>query len=143
MNPEVGTILGLTAQKIAQGFGEQGAAFAAGQAGLIGLMLGMSAAEYERAADIRVAENADLRALFAELAADIPDAALRGKLEAAAAAKDESLRISVLNAANDALRRLLTDAMVDAEGRGAKAGERRIWTVLQAMAARRVVPLGG
>jgi len=142
MNPEVGTILGLTAQKIAQGFGEQGAAFAAGQAGLIGLVLGMSAAEYDRAAEVRVAENADLRALFAELAKDAPDAVLRGKLETSASSKDESLRISALNHANDALRRLLTEAMIDAESRGAKASERRIWTVLQAMAARRVVLLG-
>ena len=142
MKPDVGTILALTAQRIAQGLGGEGAAFAAGQAGLIGLMLGMSAAEYDRAADIRVAENADLRTLFAELAPEVADAALRVRLEAAAGSKDASLRISALNDANDALRRLLTEAMIDVEARGAKQSERRIWAVLQAMAARRVVPLG-
>ena len=37
MKPEVGTILGLTAQKIAMGLGEQGAAFAQGTVGLIAM----------------------------------------------------------------------------------------------------------
>ena len=141
MNPEVGTILGLTAQRVAMGLGDQGAAFAAGQVGLIGLMLTLSAVEYDRAADIRATENADMRALFGELASDVPDTVLRDKLDAAAKSKDESLRISALNVSNAAHRLLLDEALIDAESRGDKAGERRIWAVLQAMAARRVVQL--
>ena len=142
MNPEVGTILGLTAQNIAAGLGEHGAAFAAGQAGLIGLVLGMAAQEYDRAAEIRVAENADMRELFAALASAVPDTALRAKLQAAPKETDASLRISALNSANCALRRLLIEAQIDAETRGARDAQQRIWAVLQAMAARRVVPLG-
>jgi hypothetical protein len=142
VKPDVGTILGLTAQRIAAGIADQGAAFAAGQAGLIGLMLGMSAAEYDRAADIRATENAELRALFAEIARDMADGALHAKLEDAAKTTDASLRVSVLNDANYALRLVLDEALIDAEARGAKASERRIWTTLQAMAARRIVPLG-
>jgi hypothetical protein len=142
MNPEVGTILGLSMQKIAGGVGDEGAAFAQGTVGLIGLMLNMAAKEYDRGADIRFAENSDLRALFAERAPDVADAALRAKLETAAAAKDGSLRISALNESNYALRRLLTALQIYAEEHGARDAERHIWAVLKAMAARRLVPLG-
>ena len=142
MNPEVGTILGLSMQRIAGGIGDQGAAFAAGTVGLIGMMLNMSAKEYDRAADIRFAENNDMRALFGSLAPGVADTALKAKLEAAAKSKDESLRISALNESNYALRRLLTEAQIDAEEHGARDAERRIWAVLKAMAARRLVTLG-
>jgi hypothetical protein len=142
MSPDVDTILGLTAQKIAMGFGEHGAAFAAGTVGLLGMMLALSAKEYDRGADIRFTENADLRALFGELAGGVREAGLKGRLETAAAARDESLRISALNANNYVLRRLLTELQIDAETRGDAGAERRIWAVLKAMAARRLVPLG-
>ncbi|HXC56957.1 MAG TPA: hypothetical protein VNU97_16780 [Rhizomicrobium sp.] len=142
MSPEVGTILGLTTQKIASGFGADGAAFAAGTAGLLAMVLSLSAKEYDRAADIRCAENNDLRALFAALAPGVRDAALKAKLEDAAAAKDASLRISALNESNYALRRLLTALQIDAEDNGARDAERRIWAVLKAMADRRLVQLG-
>jgi hypothetical protein len=142
MSPEVGTILGLSAQKIATGIGEQGAAFAAGTAGLLGLVLSMSAKEYDRAADIRFAENNDIRALFSELAPGVRDAALKAQLDAAAAAKDASLRISALNDSNYALRRLLTALQVDAEDRADAKAKARIWTVLKALADRRFVSLG-
>jgi hypothetical protein len=141
MSPEVDTILALSAQKIALGFGEHGQAFAQGTAMLLNLMLMMSAKEYDRAADIRVAENADIRALFAELAPSVGDAALKAKLEAAARSKDESLRISVLNEGNAALRWLLTEAQVHAETAGAKDAQKKIWAVLKAMATRRFVSL--
>ena len=142
MNPEVGTILSLSTQRIAMGIGNEGAAFAAGTVGLIGMMLNLSAKEYDRAADIRFAENNDLRALFAGLAPGVKDAGLRRELEAMAAAKDVSLRISSLNESNYALRRLLTRLQIHAEEHGARDAERRIWTVLKAMAARRLVQLG-
>ena len=142
MNPEVGTILSLSTQRIAMGIGNEGAAFAAGTVGLIGMMLNLSAKEYDRAADIRFAENNDIRALFAELAPGVTDAQLKRELEAMAAAKDVSLRISSLNESNYALRRLLTRLQIFAEEHGARDAERRIWAVLKAMAARRLVQLG-
>ena len=142
MNPEVGTILGLSTQRLAMGIAVQGAAFAQGTIGLIGTVLTMSAKEYERGADIRFTENNDMRALFAELAPGVDDAALKAELESAAAAKDASLRISDLNASNYALRRLLTRLQVHAEDNGARAAEKRIWAVLKAMADRRLVQLG-
>jgi hypothetical protein len=142
MNPEVGTILGLSTQRLAMGIADQGAAYAMGTIGLIGSVLAMSAKEYERGADIRFSENNDIRTLFAALAPSVGDAALKAELEAAAAGKDASLRISDLNLSNYALRRLLTKAQIDAEERGARAAEQRIWAVLKAMADRRLVQLG-
>jgi hypothetical protein len=72
----------------------------------------------------------------------VKDAALKAELEAAAKAKDASLRISVLNESNYALRRLLTRLQIDAEDNGARDAERRIWGVLKALADRRLVQLG-
>lgn len=142
MKPEVGTILALSAQKIAMGIGEHGAAFAQGTVGLMAMMLSISAKEYDRGADIRFTENSEMRALFAELAPALSDPALKKELLSAAAAKDPSLRISDLNEGNYALRRLLSRLQIRAEEDGALAAQRRIWAVLKAMAERRLVVLG-
>ncbi len=80
MKPEVGTILNLSLHEARHGgVGEQGAAFAAGTVGLIGMVLNLAAKEYDRGADIRFTENGDMRALFAALAPDVADAALKAK----------------------------------------------------------------
>ena len=142
MKPEVGDILGLSAQKIAMGIAEQGAAFAQGTVGLLSMMLSLSAKEYDRGADIRVAENREIRALFAELAPEVTDKQLRIDLLDAAAARDPSLRISDLNEANYALRRLLTRLQIYAEEHGARDAQKRIWAVLKSLAQRRLVQLG-
>ena len=142
MNPEVGTIIDLSVMKIAGGVNEHGAAFAQGTIGLIASVLSMAAKEYDRGADIRVAENRDLRALFGALAGAVGDAGLKAKLQTAAASVDENLRISTLNANNYALRRLLTEAMVFVEEHGPRDAEKRIWAVLKDAAARRLVQLG-
>ena len=142
MKPEVGDILGLSAQKIAMGIAEHGAAFAQGTVGLLVGVLAMSAKEYDRGADIRFTENREIRALFAQLAPDVPDSGLRRDLLDAAAQSDPSLRISDLNEANYALRRLLTRLQIDAEERGALDAQKRIWAVLKALAQRRLVQLG-
>jgi hypothetical protein len=142
MSPEIPTILQFSLQRLMGGITENGAAFAAGQMGLIGMMMNLSAKEYERGADIRHSENNDMRALFGELAPAVSDAALKAELQAAAAATDLSLRISALNENNYALRRLLTRLQIFAEEHGAREAERRIWAVLKAMAARRLVTLG-
>lgn len=142
MKPDVGAILGLTAQKIAMGISEEGAAFAQGTVGLLTIMLTLSAKEYERGADIRATENREIRALFAELAPPVADTGLRQELLAAAAGNDPSLRISDLNEANYALRRLLTRLQIHAEEHGARDAQKRIWAVLKALAQRRLVQLG-
>jgi len=142
MTPEIPTILQFSLQRLMGNIAEHGAAFAQGQMGLIGMMMTLSAKEYERGADIRHAENEDIRKLFGALAGGVKDAALRAKLEAAAKTKDESLLISVLNEKNYALRRLLTEVQIVAEDGNDAEAQRKIWTVLKALASRRLVQLG-
>ena len=142
MKPEVGTILDLTAQKIAMGFGEHGAAFAQGTIGLLATVLAVSAKEYDRGADIRVAENNQIRALFVELAPAVTDVSLSKELRDAAERKESSLRISALNESNYVLRRLLNNLLIHAEEHGAHGAQRRIWAALKAIAQRRLVTLG-
>ncbi|MEI9990554.1 MAG: hypothetical protein WDM86_10990 [Rhizomicrobium sp.] len=142
MNPEVGTILDLSMRKIAGGVNEHGAAFAQGTVSLLSTVLTMAAKEYDRGADIRFAENRDLRALFGEIAGAVGDAGLKARLQAAAASRDADLRISTLNENNYALRRLLTEAMIFVELHGLRDAEKRIWAVLKAAATRRLVQLG-
>ncbi len=142
MKPEVGTILGLSVQKLALGIAQEGAAFAQGTVGLLSMVLTLAAKEYERGADIRVTENREIRALFAELAPTVEDQTLRAALTDAAARRDPSLRISDLNSANYMLRRLVTRLLIDAEEHGALGAQKRIWAVLKALAERRLVQLG-
>jgi hypothetical protein len=142
MKPEVGSILGLTVQKLAMGITEEGAAFAQGTVGLLSMVLSLSAKEYERGADIRSTENREIRALFAALAPGVTDSALRKELLEASLASDPSLRISDLNESNYALRRLLTRLQIYAEDHGARDAQKRIWAVLKALAQRRLVQLG-
>ena len=142
MKPEVGTILGLSMQKLAMGITQEGAAFAQGTVGLLSMVLSLSAKEYERGADIRFKENREVRALFAELAPAVEDSKLRAELTRAASQTDPSLRISDLNSANYMLRRLLTRLLIDAEEHGALPAQKRIWAVLKALAERRLVQLG-
>jgi hypothetical protein len=142
MKPEGDQILGLSAQWLgANVVPNLGASYLQGTTGLTNILLALVAQEYERGADIRATENAELRALFAELAPGIDDAMLRAKLDAAAATRDDSLKISVLNAANAELRRLLIALQIRCEQSGAQAAEKRIWAVLQTMAERRFVTL--
>ena len=142
MKPEVGTILGLSMQKLAMGITQEGAAFAQGTVGLLSMVLTLSAKEYERGADIRVTEKREIRALSAELAPAVEDSKLRAELTQAAEESDPSLRISDLNCANYMLRRLLSRLLIDVEEHGALPAQKRIWAVLKALAERRLVQLG-
>lgn len=147
MKPDVDQILGLSAgQLLATVAPLLPAGYAQGTTSLIAFMLMLSAQEYDRAAEIRATENAELRALFAELASLAGDADLRSALADAAITKDKSLNISALNASNQALRRLLIALQAqieDMRGPDARQAERRIWEVLRAGAARRLVRLPG
>jgi len=142
MKPETDQILNLSALKLMTELApSMGAQYDQGMTQVVAALLIMSAQEYDRAADIRAAENADMRALFADLAPMVGDAGLREELEAAAVERDGSLRVSVLNAVNERLRRLLIRLQVHVEDVGGDT--RRIWVVLKAMAARRALVLPG
>jgi hypothetical protein len=143
MKPEVDQILGLSAgQLMGQLAPLLPNSFAIGGASLLGIMMTFAAQEYERGADIRVAENADMRALFRDAAPQIDDAELKTMLSKAAATEDRSLKISMLNAENTELRRVLIRLQAHAEEKGLAALERRIWDVLKASADRRLLRLG-
>jgi hypothetical protein len=115
-----------------------------GTASLIAMLSMMAAQEYERGADIRAAENSDMRRLFAELAPHVGESSLKARLLSAAETKDTSLAISALDAANYELRRLLIELQAHVEQQPhaeAREAERRIWAVLKAAADRRLVSL--
>lgn len=143
MKPEVDQILGISTGTL------MGSivpllpnTFAIGSASLLGIMMSFAAQEYERGADIRAAENADMRLLFREAAATIADVDLKKMLAAAAETRDASLKISALNAENIELRRVLIRLQAYAEEHGDRTLERRIWDVLKASAERRLLRLG-
>ena len=119
------------------------AEYSAGSIGIMSMMIFMTAEEYDRAAEIRAAENAEMRALFAEAAGLIEDAALKAKLAEAAKGRDASLRISALDAENSALAALLIELQVHVEESTASwaAGlEAHIWDYIVTAADRRKLP---
>ena len=142
MKPEVDQILGLSAMQLMTELGPLlPTQYAQGGATLTGLMVMLSAQEYERAAEIRVAENQEVRALFAALAPGLTDKTLKAQLEAAAATDDVSLKISALDESNYALRRLLIALHEHVEAAGAREATARIWALLKAIATRRELHL--
>ena len=144
MTPEVDQILGQTAgQLMMEVVPLLPASYAQSSAGLLAIILGFCAQEFDRAADIRAAENADIRKLFAELSPAIGDAGLKKDLESAGAGKDGSLKISDLNAANAELRRLLIVLQTHVEDHGPKHACAKICKVLAAGAERRMLKLPG
>jgi hypothetical protein len=142
MSPEVDQILMLSASQLMGTLAPSlPDGYAQGQAALLSFMMIMSAQEFERAADIRVNENADMRALFRELARGVADQGLRAKLEAAATTRDESLAISALNRNNAELRQMLIALQTYTEDKENRPAQARIWGVLRRSAASRLVKL--
>src|SRR6202035_46814 len=82
---------------------EVGMAYTASRMGMVSTLAMLAAGEADRAARDAVAENAAMRALFAEAGAYDAD----GALAAAAAETDGDLSVPALDAANARLRRLL------------------------------------
>ena len=101
--------------------------------------------EFDRAAARRVEENQALRALFADASPAVADAALRGRLAAAAAGTDASLRVPELEATNRTLRALLIELHAHVESQGgpeARRIEAAIWRELRDSTERRKLSLG-
>lgn len=144
MKPEIDQILGVTAGQIAMEIAPLlPASYSQSTAGLLSLLLGFCAQEYEQGAEIRVAENTDMRRLFAALGGSVKDASLKARLSEAANGKEASLKISDLNTVNAALKTLLVAMQTDCEARGDTKAQAAIWTVLRASADRRLVKLPG
>jgi hypothetical protein len=109
---------------------------------LIGALLLEAAEECDRAAEIRVEENRDLRGVFAAAARHVPDADLARRLGDAAGEEEASLRVSALDRTNDHLRRLLVELHACVEERPetwAREVEREIWSALRRSAKRRTL----
>jgi hypothetical protein len=148
MKPEVDQILGLSAGQLMAGVVPLlPDSYSQGSTALLSFLMLFCAQEYERGAEIRSVDNSDMRAAFSALAALVGDAKLKARLEEAAASADPSLLISALDKSNAQLRALLIELQTyleEQQGDAARAGERRIWDILKASAARRLVtPPGG
>ena len=120
-----------------------GAEYSVGDVSVMGLMLCMTAEEYDRAAEVRTEDNAEMRSIFAEAASQIEDADLRRRLGEASETRDVSLRISALDKTNDDLKAVLIDLQAWLEGQGgdwAAHIERRIWKHLVDSSERRKLP---
>ena len=122
---------------------DAGPEFGASRRGIATMLIMLAAEEAEREAGAAIVENAAIRALFDRAGAY--DAALAGRLKAAAAAKDESLTIPALEAANADLRRLLIELHSRIEEAGDVALDAEILALYVAMAhGRRLsLPRGG
>lgn len=144
MKPEADQILGLCAFQLLGTLSPLlPDSYAQGTASLIAFMMMLSAQEYGRAADIRVKENADMRALFAKAAPKLRDAELKSNLEEAARGNEASLEISVLDVENYKLRRLLIALHEHVDGANDVSASKEIWSLLKRMADRRHLKVPG
>lgn len=112
----------------------------AGQLGLSALLLGLAAEMWDGAVEILVRENAGIRALLRDGAAVSQDGARRRWLSELAQSRDDSLRVSDLEAANAELKVALIALHAELERRDddeARALESRLWQELAASTERR------
>jgi hypothetical protein len=108
-------------------------AFAAEAARMATSLITIAGRAGDDAAAIRVAENARMRAIFAQ-GAEVADEGLKGQLTEAARSADPGLRISELDAETGRLRTLLVElhTWLEAQDRHeAKALDQEIWRALR------------
>jgi hypothetical protein len=120
---------------------DAGPEYFASRVGMISMLANLAAQEAEHAAAAAVAENADIRALFAQAGAH--DGALGGRLARAAQGVDAALTLTALDAANAHLRRLLIELHTRVEDAGDTALDRAILALYVRMAEGRRLELGG
>ena len=103
-------------------------------------MMAIAAEEWDRAASRRIEENQRLRGLFRLAAPVVAEPALKGRLEALIATRDDDFRISALEANNCALRAALIElhTLIESQpGSEARNIEAAIWKELLASTERR------
>ena len=114
--------------------------FLAATAGMTTAVLMMAAEEIDRTAHRLAEENRAIRGIFTAAAALSAPAALGERLKTLAAGDESDLRVSSLQAANDALRAALIELQTYVEGQSSSAaGEinTAIWAELAASTRRR------
>jgi len=142
MTPTVREVLqGCTIAIVTPPSADAGPDYAASRFGMVAMMIGLAAQEADRCAAAAIAENADVRALFA--AASAYDGALGGRLAKAAAEVDADLTVPALDATNARLRRLVIELHEQVEEAGDAATNRAIVALYVRMAAGRRLALGG
>jgi hypothetical protein len=107
--------------------------FAAQMARLSCMLLTICANAVDDAAELRVEENAAIRALLGDAAA-LVDPPLSVRLAEAAISTDPGRKLGVLDGETDRLRRWLVELQADIEGRAgetAQAMNQRIWRLLE------------
>lgn len=141
MTPNTRAILTDLAQRMGGLFGpDLKTPFLAATAGMTAGVLMMVAEESDRTAHRLAEENRAIRAIFKDAAGLPKPADLSERLRNLATGDENDLRISSLQAANDALRDALIDlhAFVETDpGEAAKAIETAIWAELAASTRRR------
>jgi hypothetical protein len=136
MRPPVPLVAAGFATRMSEEFVPRLQGFSANNAAMMSAMLQMVSEEWDRAASRPVEENRIIRAILRRAAAVLGDASLLAHADGT----DTDLRISSLDAANDALRRILTDVharIENAQGPQARDVERAIWDELRASVERR------
>ena len=106
--------------------------FAGETARLAGMLLGVTADWVDDAAAIRAAENAALRALFADAGSVVTDASLATRLADAAGSVDPGLKISELDRESNRLRALLVELHSHVEDHETEFSQ-RIWCLLESL----------
>jgi hypothetical protein len=139
MKPTPDLILNHAFAKIAMEMGPAlPAGYGQGSATITGVLLLMVAQEFNRAADIRVKENAAMRALFADAGASV-GGALGQRLFAAAGTKDADVNVATLDRANGELKALLVELHIAAEDAGNRVLGGRILELIRKFADNRQV----
>lgn len=139
MKPTPDLVLNHAFAKVAMEMGPAlPAGYGQGSATLTGVLLLMVSQEFNRAAQIRSAENAKMRALFGDVARKV-EGDLGSRLKTAAGETDTDLTIPVLDRANAALKALLIELQVHAEASSDRETETRILTFLRDAAAGRQI----
>lgn len=118
---------------------DHGAAYTMSRMGMVSTLAMLAAGEADRAARDAIAENAAIRALFAEAG----DYDADGALAAAAQAPDADLSVPGLDAANAALRRQLIGLHEQVEAADDGAMNRKVVSLYARMAQIRRMALGG
>jgi hypothetical protein len=114
--------------------------FAGETARLAEMLLTLNAGWLDDAAAVRVAEHAQIRALFAEASAVVADADLAGRIAEAAESQDPELKISELDRESNRLRRLLSELHTHVESGSNEAScnfSKQIWRQLAEFEAAR------
>src|SRR5262245_30289793 len=143
MKPEVDVVLrSMMTKLLLEVAPAVGDAYVRSNVEAMGALLAAAAEEFDRAAEVRVAENRSMREIVRAATEHVPEGDFHSRLAVAAEEREASLRISDLNAVNDRLRALLIELQTLVEGSDeewARRIDRAIWAELRASAGRRAI----